>query len=94
MKYKPIWALMVLATAGTMMIVSCGGPAPWDASPYATRIYMLAAQQGNLTPLDPADDESVPAEGVVVAADPAGSQPRGPLVHGSAGPGSGQHAAE
>ena len=63
MKYKPIWALMVLAAAGAMMIVSCGGdnkggPALWNASPYATRIYMLAAQQGNLTPLDPADDGS------------------------------------
>ncbi len=43
MKYKPIWALMVLAVAGAMMFVGCGGdnkggPAPWDASPYATRI--------------------------------------------------------
>lgn len=68
MKYKPVWALMVLAVAGAMMFVGCGGdnkggPAPWDASPYATRIYLLAARQGNLTPLDPAADGSLPAGG-------------------------------
>ena len=68
MKYKPIWALMVLAVAGAMMFVGCGGdnkggPAHWDASPYATRIYLLAARQGNLTPLDPAADGSLPAGG-------------------------------
>lgn len=69
MKYKPIWALMVLATACAMMIVSCGGdsnggPAPWDTSPYATRIYMLAAQNGNLTPLDPAEEGNPPTAGL------------------------------
>ncbi len=68
MKYKPVWALMVLAVAGAIMIVGCGGdnkggPAPWDASPYATRIYLLAARQGNLTPLDPGADGNLSAGG-------------------------------
>ena len=59
---------MMLVTACAMMIVSCGGdgnggPAPWDTSHYATRIYMLAAQNGNLTPLDPAEEGNPPTAG-------------------------------
>jgi hypothetical protein len=69
MKYKPIW---VLDGAGRRVrdddrraaaADSNGGPAPWDASPYATRIYMLAAQNGNLTPLDPAEEGNPPTAG-------------------------------
>ncbi len=70
MRYRPFWILVALAAACAVMLVSCGGDgnngsgqAPWNPSPYATRIYMLAAQKGTLTPLDAADDGSTPLAG-------------------------------
>lgn len=70
MRYRPLLILMTLAVVAAVSLASCGGDgngnggqAPGNISSLPSRIYMLAAENGVLTPLDTPDAENSIAEG-------------------------------